>query len=219
MKGRPVIYTAEELAWLEGQASLPRRDLLAAFRARFGRPEVTLDNIKALCWRQGWKAASSGRFAKGQEPFNKGKPMPFNPNSAQTRFRKGNLPHNTKWAGHERLTIDGYVEISVERVNPYTGFARRYVLKHRWLWEQANGAVPAGHALKCLDGNKLNCDPSNWTPVPRAMLPRLNGGRRKRLVAYDAAPAELKPAILAAARLHHAVRTARRGSSGGSADG
>jgi hypothetical protein len=33
-------------------------------------------------------------------------------------------------------------------------------------------------ALKCLDGNKQNTDPSNWEAVPRALLPRLAGGNR-----------------------------------------
>ena len=52
----------------------------------------------------------------------------------------------------------------------------------------ADGPVPDGHRLKCLDGDKTNCDPSNWEAVPMALAPRLNGrfGR-----GYDTAPAEL----------------------------
>ncbi|QIG80073.1 hypothetical protein [Stakelama tenebrarum] len=48
--------------------------------------------------------------------------------------------------------------------------------------------------------------PDNWTMIPRAMLPRLNGrfGRN-----YDAAPTDLKPTILAIAELEHRAREAR----------
>ena len=136
-------------------------------------------------------------------PANKGRKMPFHPNSARTRFRKGQLPHNTKWLGHERVNRDGYVEISVAEKNPHTGYERRYVHKHRHLWEQANGPVPEGMALKCLDGDKLNTDPSNWEAVPRGLLPRLNG---RGGIAYDEAEPELKPTIMAMAKLKHRAR-------------
>nr|WP_282576146.1 HNH endonuclease [Sinorhizobium meliloti] len=52
--------------------------------------------------------------------------------------------------------------ISIDQKNPHTGFERRYVLKHRYLWEQKNGPLPAGTRLRCLDGDRQNTDPSNW---------------------------------------------------------
>lgn len=206
MKGTPIEWSAAELEWIEARKEMPRPAMLAAFRDRFGREDVTGPNLIALCKRRGWLTGRTGRFVPGQVAINKGKLMPYHPNSARTRFRKGGLPHNTKHLGHERVSRDGYVEVSVAETNPHTGYERRYVLKHRHLWEKANGPVPDGMALKCLDGDKLNTDPANWEAVPRAMLPRLNGrfGRD-----YDAAPAELKPTIMAVAKLEHRVRAAR----------
>lgn len=203
MKGRWINYSDQERAWIKACADLPRAELHALFIQIFKRPEVTKDQLKALCQREGWKTGRTGCFVKGQTPVNKGKPMPYHPNSAATRFKKGNRPHNTNYLGHERVSKDGYVEISVDEVNPYTGYERRYVLKHRHLWEAANGPVPEGHRLKSLDGNRANTDPSNWEAVPMALAPRLNGrfGR-----GYDQAPAELKPVIMATAQLEHAVR-------------
>jgi hypothetical protein len=86
---------------------------------------------------------------------------------------------------------------------------RRWRAVHRINWEEANGPVPEGYRLKCLDGNRLNVEASNWEAIPYALAPRLDGrfGR-----GYEAAPAELKPLILATAKLEHAAR-ARRGGS------
>lgn len=202
-----ISYSPDELEWIEAHKAEPRRAAHAAFCETFGRGDVSLKNFTSLCKRKGWLTGRTGRYEPGQEPANKGRKMPYNPNSARTRFRKGNRPHNTKHAGHERISKDGYVEISINETNPYTGFERRYVQKHRHLWEQANGPVPEGHCLKCLDGDKTNTDPSNWAAIPRALLPRLNGrfGR-----GYDDAPPELKPTIMAIARLEHEARNRKR---------
>lgn len=207
MRGSAIRYSLDEIAFIYLRREMPRRALHAAFVEWFGSEDVSLTHLNALCKRKGWMTGRTGCFEKGTVPPNKGRRMPFNPNSARTRFRKGQLPHNTRHAGHERVSKDGYVEISIEETNPYTGFDRRYVLKHRWLWEKANGPVPDGMCLKCL-GDRLDTDPSNWELVPRALLPRLNGrfGR-----GYDDAPAEIKPTILAVAKLEHSARSRRAG--------
>ena len=80
--------------------------------------------------------------------------------------------------------------------------------KHRYLWEQLNGPVPEGHVLKCLDGNKLDTDPSNWVAIPRALLPRLNG--RWSSLKYDDAPEELKPTLMLMAKIKHAAAEAKQ---------
>lgn len=214
MKGHPVPYTPEEMAWLEENKDWPRAVLHQTFVMFFERSDVTLDQIKALCFRKGWKTGRTGTFEKGIVPHNKGKPCPpgkggRHPNARRTQFKKGQEPHNTQFLGHERINKDGYVEISVAETNPHTGYGRRYVLKHRWLWERANGPVPSGMALKCK-GDRSDTDPSNWQLVPRALLPRLNGGRHKKRLAYDEAPGELRPTILAVATLEHEIRSTRR---------
>ena len=204
-KGQWISYTAAELAWIKANARRPRAEAHAEFIAKFRRPDVSLSNLAALCKRKGWFTGNDGRFTKGQESWNKGKPHPSHPNSAATTFKKGSVPANVKPIGDERVGKDGYIEIKVPLVNPYTGHSTRYMHKHRYQWEQANGPLPKGMALKCLDGNRTNCDPANWIAVPRALLPRLAGGRWGRL-SYDDAPEELKPALLAIAKVEHAAR-------------
>jgi hypothetical protein len=214
MKGHWISYSADEMAWLETNRTMVISDYHRAFCAAFGRDDVSAVNLRSLRKRKGWKTGRTGCFAKGDEPFNKGKPHPTRGRAAETQFKKGQEPHNTKYLGHERISKDGYVEISIAETNPYTGYTRRYVLKHRHTWEQANGPIPAGHALKCLDGNKTNTDPANWEAVPRALLPRLNGGNRYRQVlAFDDAAPEVRPTLLTIAKLEHRARSAKRARS------
>lgn len=206
MKGRAISYDAAEIAWLAAHQTLPISDYRAAFVEKFGRADVSLANLHGLRKRQGWKTGRTGHFVAGAVPANKGKPHPTRGRSADSQFKKGRLPHNTQHLGHERVNREGYVEISVAETNPHTGFERRYVHKHRLLWEQAHGALPAGHALKCLDGNRENCDPSNWEAIHRSILARLNGGRHRRTVPFDQASPELKPIIMAVAKLKHQIQ-------------
>jgi len=201
-KGHHIAYSPKELAWIEQRRGLPRREAHALFCRTFGRSDVSVVNFTALCMRKGWTTGRTGCFPKGNVPFNRGQRMPYNANCARTQFKKGQLPHNTKYLGHERVNVDGYVEISIKETNPHTGYERRYVHKHKYLWEQLHGPVPAGHCLKCLDGNKRNTDPSNWECISRAVLQQLN--HRARTVDYDDAPPAVKPVILTLAKLKRA---------------
>lgn len=216
MKGRQISYSKEELAFLEWRQAMSRRALHAAFVAEFGRADVQLKHIVALCDRRGWLTGRNGRFEKGQAPANKGKPCApgrggRHPNAQKTQFKKGQ--HSGRAAarykpiGTERVNKDGYLERKIHDGLP---IQTRWRLVHLARWEEANGPLPSGMALKCLDGDRRNTEPSNWRAIPRALLARL-GGRYGR--DYDAAPAELKPAILAIAELEQAARERVRGGN------
>lgn len=212
MKGKRIPYSAAEIAWLKQSAGLSRADAYAQFVEAFGRDDISEGQVTAYRKRNGIRCGGDGRFVKGRPGSpSRGKLMANHPNSKATRFQKGHAPHNQNYIGHERINHEGYVEISVAKPNPHTKADRHYVTKHRLLWEEINGPVPEGHVLKCLDGDKQNTDPTNWLAIPRALLPRLNG--RWGSLSYDEAEPELKPYILAAARLQHAAREARK--SGG----
>jgi hypothetical protein len=211
-KGHWITYSAAEWQWLEANRAMVISDYHRKFCEAFERDDISAANLHALRKRRGWLTGRTGHFPKGNTPFNKGTHF-CPPGCEKGQFKKGNLPHNTNYLGHERVSKDGYVEISIDETNPHTGFERRYVLKHKHLWERKNGPVPEGFALKCLDSDKLNVDPSNWEPVPRALLPTLNGGRNKKHIAYDEAAQELKPTVLVLAKLRHRARAIRKRSA------
>lgn len=214
-KGRHRRFGFEEMAWLEANCTLPITEYHRAFVEAFPREDVRPANLHGLRKRMGWKTGRTGCFVKGQEPLNKGVPCApgkggRHPNARKTQFKKGNISHTYRGPGHERIdSKDGYVVMIVDEVNPWTGAKTRPVHKHVYLWEQINGPVPDGHCLKCLNGDKTNTDPSNWELISRGVLPRLNGGKATRVMAYDSAPAELKPALLAIAKIDHQIKTKR----------
>lgn len=213
MKGKAILYSIDELAWLEANSSLPIAQYHEAFVYRFKRPDVLAQHLHALRKRKGWKTGRTGRFERGSIPMNKGHKYgpgegPHHPNAVRTRFKPGSRQGIAaaiyQPIGTERITRDGYRERKIHDGLPMQS---RWRAVHLIEWEAMHGPLPKGMCLKCLDGNKANTDPANWALIPRAMLPRLNGrfGRD-----FDAAPPELKPLILKTAELEHAAREARK---------
>lgn len=213
-RGRPITYSDAELFWIRDHRHLARRELHARFVEIWQRDDVSQANLTALCKRMGWLTGRTGRFEKGQPSHNKGR-KGFAPAGSEKGWfakgqRRGAAERNWKPIGTERLSRDGYLERKIRDDGPPRA---RWRGVHLIRWEEVHGPVPEGHCLKCLDGDRLNTDPENWIAVPRAILPRLTG--RWHAIPYDTAPPELKPILLAAAKLDHAAREARNGRRGG----
>lgn len=186
-------YTKRQLNWLRKHyLSMSAKELTAAFNAKYGQAR-TDDAIKGLLFREGIRSGRTGRFEKGEAVWNKGKKGYMGANA--TSFKKGNLPHNHQPLWTERISKDGYIEMSVPERNPYTGFPTRYKHKHVWIWEQAHGKKPKGTAVIFKDGNSRNFDLENLILVTRAELLAMN------LHDYKNQPEELKPSLLALARV------------------
>lgn len=171
---------------------LSLRELAAAFREVFG-PIKTEGQIRAYIHNHGIKSGRTGQFTPGFTPWNAGKKGYMGANA--TSFKSGNLPHNHRPLWSERIGKDGYVEMSVPERNPYTGFPTRYKHKHVWIWEQAHGPKPKGTAVIFRDGDNGNFAIENLILVTRAELLALN------LQGYKDTPGELKPSVLALAKI------------------
>lgn len=199
-----VPYSVEEMEWLEANRLLVLSDYHSGFCAAFGRSDVSKDNLRSLRQRKGWKTGR--RMQKGMPaPWRKGKKLNIQANPSW--FKPGRPAHNKNAPGHEAID-DGYVRMVVDQPHPVTGVANHRVYKHRWRWEEENGPIPAGHLLKCRDGNRQNTDPSNWFLVPAGVLSRMVGGRGVR--DFDRAPEELRPTIVALATLDYTIAKRRK---------
>ena len=210
MKGRAIAYSAEELAWLRERREWPRAVLHDVFGLLFDRRDVSLGALNGLMKRKGWMTGRDGKITKGARSWNTGLKGWTPPGSERTRLKKGNRTgranHLYQPIGTERLNQDGYRERKIHDGQPMHS---RWRLVHLVEWEAVNGPIPKGMCLKCLDGDRLNTDPANWQAIPRAILPRLNGGRHKKRLAYDDASPEVRPAILTVAKVEHAAREAQ----------
>ena len=122
-------------------------------------PEHIKKERQLIGIRRGWHKGAEFRFQKGHTPWNKGKRFPGRRNSGC--FPKGHTPANYRPVGSERIDVDGYLYVKVE--DP-----RTWKLKHRLVWEEHHGPIPAGMNIMFRDGNKLNCDISNLEMVDNA---------------------------------------------------
>ena len=60
MKRGKIAYSEAELAFLWARRSLPRAEMRADFVSHFGRTDVGVPHIKALCTRNGWATGREG---------------------------------------------------------------------------------------------------------------------------------------------------------------
>jgi len=186
-------YLPEHIAWLNKNYPLmSRKEITVAFNQHF-KLDRPFNSVVACIKNHHITSGKDCRFKKGCKPWNKGVNGYIGAN--KTSFKKGNLPHNHKPLWSERENKDGYIEMSVPETNPYTGFHTRFKCKHVWLWEQENGPTPDGCAIIFKDGDNRNFDLSNLEHVTRGELLAMN------LHGYKKQPEEIKPTVLALARL------------------
>ena len=107
--------------------------------------------------------AVAHRFKKGSVPPNKGKKMSpeVYEKVKETMFKKGNSPVNHREVGSERINVDGYIEIKVAEPNVWR-------LKHRIIWEQHNGVIPAGYNVQFKNHNTQDCRIENLYIISKA---------------------------------------------------
>jgi DNA-directed RNA polymerase subunit H (RpoH/RPB5) len=123
-----------------------------------GRKNVLMESGKAF------------RFPKGHTSWNKGKEFPRIGRMEEGQFKKGNLPHNTKYDGAERLQKD-----KTGKIYKYIRLSKsKWKMVHVVEWEKANGIVPKGMVIVFKDGNTLNTELSNLEMISRADLMRRN---------------------------------------------
>jgi hypothetical protein len=122
---------------------------------------------------KGHKKGAQTQFKKGHIPVNKGKKgedymsKESLKKMRNTFFQKNHIPHNALPVGSESVNVYLYIKLPGER---------KVKIKHRWVWEQANGPIPKGYNVQFKDGNRLNCHIDNLYLISRAdQLAKENG--------------------------------------------
>jgi hypothetical protein len=137
--------------------------LTEQFNRKFGTNR-TVSGIKAFCNARGYNSSSNGRFEKGHISWQTGLrggefKSHYTEESFQRMLERAVQGNRTKKIGDE-IIIDG-VPWVVTSLAPGVPFHNRRQPKRRVVWEQIHGEIPSDHCVVCLDGNQMNCDPSN----------------------------------------------------------
>jgi len=200
------VYTDEMISYLAaGYKTMDLRSLTSAFNERF---ELNKHHtaIHAALGNRGITSGRTGRFGKGNQPWNSGSKGMRLTTANKGTFKKGHHPVNRKPIGSERIcSKDGYVLIKVAERDPHTGFPTRYKHKQVHIYEQHYGEVPHGMVVIFKDGDFRNFDPANLSLVKRNELLRLNKHK------YKAVPEELKASVMALSRLEVKMFEKRKG--------
>lgn len=163
-------YTPEQIQFIrEYIKKMTWKELTIEFNKTYGTG-LSYKALAATGKRYGIKSGRTGRFPKGNKPWNKGM-KGFSPEGCKaTQFKKGNRPHTWVPIGSERITRDGYVEIKIQDNKKQKNWKGKHIL----IWEKHNGPVPPGHAVIFGDRNRRNFDPDNLILVSRKQLVRMN---------------------------------------------
>lgn len=151
--------TEEEKFLIDNVKGISAKELTEKFNKQFNLKlsESAIKNRKVkLGLSSGIKG---GQFKKGHNTWNKGIKGYMGAN--KTSFKKGNIPHNHKPVGSERITKDGYIEIKVAEPN-------KWELKHRHIYKKHYGEIPKGYNVMFADKNKLNLDIDNLILVSKS---------------------------------------------------
>lgn len=137
------------------------------------------------------------QFKKGTVPPNKGqKQIEFMSldsieRTKATRFKKGNVPLNHRPVGSERFDRDGYIMVKVADPS-------KWKLKHRYIWEKANGKIPKGCNIQFKDGNRRNVSLENLY-----MINRKDQMNQNSIVRY---PNEVRTAITRISKINKLIK-------------
>lgn len=191
-------WTEEEKEYLkEITPGKHHKEILALMNEKFNRP-FRMGQIKGAIARYKLNTGFTGRFEKGNIPFNKGKKGECPKGCEKTWFKKGQAPINHKPVGSERIDRDGYILIKVAEPSVWK-------LKHRVIWEKANGPIPKNYTVIFLDGDKSNTDINNLALVSRSELLIVN---QKKLIKSDT---ELSKVGINIAKVQSKINKRKRG--------
>ncbi|MEC5156626.1 HNH endonuclease signature motif containing protein [Chryseobacterium sp. MP_3.2] len=153
--------------------------------------------------KKGQNLSPSTRFQKGMTPFSKGKKMEnLIKNKAKIQiwkdslWKKGNTPYNIGAAGEVRWRESlGYYFIKISD--------NKWLLYHKWLWENQHGQAGKGFNVIFKDKNPKNCVLDNLECISNQELMA-----RNTIARY---PSELISSIKKVSRLKNIIKKLENG--------
>ena len=120
------------------------------------------------------------------------------PNAVATRFKKGQASLVASPIGTERLNADGYYQVKVSN--------DKWVLKQRFIYQQAYGDLKDNEEIIFLDGDRSNFELSNLMKISKSESVRLN------CLGLRTTDKDLTKAGVGMVRLDQTIRKKQKGS-------
>jgi len=131
------------------------------------------------------------QFSQGHTPWNKGM-KGLDIGGKETQFKKGHVPHNHKSVASERIDEDGYTYIKI--ADP-----RKWVLKHRYIYEQEHGTLEPHMIVTFRDKNISNFEIDNLEAITK-----VENMQRNTITKY---PQPIRETIKTLNKLWHAIKS------------
>ena len=131
------------------------------------------------------------QFSQGHTPWNKGM-KGLDIGGKETQFKKGHVPHNHKSVASERIDEDGYTYIKI--ADP-----RKWVLKHRHIYEQHHGKLEPHMVVTFRDKNISNFEIENLEAITK-----VENMQRNTITKY---PQPIQQAVKTLNKLWHAIKS------------
>jgi hypothetical protein len=131
------------------------------------------------------------QFSQGHTPWNKGM-KGLDIGGKETQFKKGHVPHNHKSVASERIDEDGYTYIKI--ADP-----RKWVLKHRHIYEQHHGTLEPHMIVTFIDKNISNFAIENLEAITK-----VENMQRNTITKY---PQPIQQAVKTLNKLWHAIKS------------
>ena len=109
----------------------------------------------------------------------------------ETQFKKGHVPHNHRSVSEDRIDEDGYTYIKIDE-------PRKWVLKHRHIYEQHHGKLEPHMIVTFRDKNISNFEIDNLEAITK-----VENMERNRITKY---PQPVQSAIKTLNKLWHAIK-------------
>lgn len=155
---------------------ISRKELTERFNRQFGLNK-SVQAIKCFCNARGFNSGSDGRFAKGCTTWQTGlRGEEFKSHYTKASFERGieGMRQANKTAKIGDEVVKNGVPWVVTSLEYGVKFHNRIKLKRRVVWEQLHGEIPKDHCIIHLDGDQMNCDPSNLYCIPIRFRPLLS---------------------------------------------
>ena len=189
-------WSDEEIEFIREHAmEMPCAELLKLVNDRFGK-DYSLEqlyHVKARCrikspnigcFRKGIRSSPATEFKKGHVPRNKGTHPPTVGRMAETQFKQGQMPHNHKPVGSERISY-GKIQLKIAEPNKWEWLATL-------IWQSVHKkALPEGCIIRFANEDITDYSPENLVAITKAQNAVLN---HLHIHTYDAD--SLKAALL-----------------------